>query len=292
MTNPPFGDRQKLRLRGRECQLALVSGAIRLGTQGWNYTAWIGPFYPDGTRPADFLTVYSRAFDTVEVDSTFYAIPAEKTVKSWSERVKERFTFALKMPREITHERRLVGCAAPLAEFTDRVRVLGPKLGPVLIQLGPDFGPEQRGALEAFLPLLPRDLRFAIEFRRAGWIGPELSGLLRRYGVALALTDGPFVSRERMIALAAHPTADFGYIRWMGPDRRIEDYSRVVVDRQQELGMWAVGLAALAARVTTVHGYFNNHFQGHSPASARAMQALLGQRPVPPAALADQAELF
>jgi uncharacterized protein YecE (DUF72 family) len=66
----------------------------------------------------------------------------------------------------------------------------------------------------------------------------------------------------------------------------------VVVDRQQELGMWAVGLAALAARVTSVHGYFNNHFQGHSPASARAMQALLGQRTVAPALLADQTELF
>ena len=131
-----------------------------------------------------------------------------------------------------------------------------------------------------------------MEFRKPGWLGPELLELLRAFHVALALTDGPFVSRERMIALAAHPTADFGYVRWMGPDRRIEDYSRVVVDRQQELGMWAVGLAALAARVTSVHGYFNNHFQGHSPASARAMQSLLGQRPVEPTALADQTELF
>ena len=252
----------------------------------------VGPFYPEGTRPSDFLTVYSRAFDTVEVDSTFYAIPPAKTVQSWAERVKEGFTFALKMPREITHERRLTGCADLVAEFADRVRLLGRKLGPVLIQLGPDFGPEQRGALQDFLPLLPRDVRFAIEFRRAGWIGPDLLALLRPFGVALALTDGPFVGRERMIALAAHPSADFGYIRWMGPDRRIEDYSRVVVDRQQELGMWAVGLAALAARVTTVHGYFNNHFQGHSPASARAMQSLLGQRLVEPSALADQTELF
>lgn len=269
-----------------------VGGAILLGTQGWNYTAWVGPFYPDGTRPADFLALYARAFDTVEVDSTFYAIPPEKTVRGWAARVPDHFTFALKMPREITHERRLVGCAEPLAEFADRVRLLGRKLGPVLIQLGPDFGPQQRGALEAFLPLLPRDLRFAVELRRPGWIGPELIELLRSFHVALALTDGPFVSRERMIALAAHPSADFGYVRWMGPDRRIEDYSRVVVDRQQELGMWAVGLAALAARVTAVHGYFNNHFQGHSPASARAMQALLGQRPVEPSALADQTELF
>ncbi len=269
-----------------------VGGVILLGTQGWNYGAWVGPFYPQGTRPADFLRVYSRAFDTVEVDSTFYAIPPEKTVRGWASRVPDHFTFALKLPREITHERRLVGCAGPLAEFADRVRLLGSKLGPVLIQLGPDFGPERRGALEAFLPLLPLDLRFALELRRPGWIGPELVALLRSYHVALVLTDGPFVSRERMIALAAHPSADFGYVRWMGSDRGIEDYSRVVLDRQQELGMWAVGLAALAARVSAVHGYFNNHFQGHSPASARAMQDLLGQRPVEPASLADQTELF
>ena len=130
------------------------------------------------------------------------------------------------------------------------------------------------------------------QFERPGWLGPELLELLRSHHVALALADGPFVGRERVIALAAHPTADFGYVRWMGPDRSIEDYSRVVVDRQQELGMWAVGLAALAARVTAVYGYFNNHFQGHSPASARALQALLGQRPVEPSVLADQTELF
>ncbi len=273
-------------------QLDGVAGAIRLGTQGWNYSAWVGPFYPEGTRPADYLTVYARAFETVEVDSTFYAVPPEKTVRGWAARVPEHFTFALKLPREITHERRLVECGDLVAAFADRVRLLGGKLGPVLIQLGPDFGPAQRGALERFLPLLPQDLRFAIEFRRQGWLGPALQELLRSFRVALALADGPFVSREHMIALAAHPTADFGYVRWMGPDRRIEDYSRVVVDRQTELGMWAVGLAALAARVTRVHGYFNNHFQGHSPASARAMQALLGQRPVEPNALADQRELF
>jgi len=273
-------------------QLGSVAGAIHLGTQGWNYSAWVGPFYPDGTRPADYLTLYARAFETVEVDSTFYATPAEKTVRGWAERVGERFTFSLKMPREITHERRLAGCGDLVGEFTDRVRLLGPKLGPVLIQLGPDFGPEQKGALERFLSLLPGDLRFAIEFRRHGWLGAEVLELLRSFRVALALTDGPFVDRERMIALAAHPTADFGYVRWMGPDRSIEEYSRVVADRQHEMGMWAVGLAALAARVTAVHGYFNNHFQGHSPASARAMQALLGQRPVDPGILADQTELF
>ncbi len=269
-----------------------MSSTVLLGTQGWNYSAWEGPFYPPGTRPSEYLHVYARAFGTVEVDSTFYAIPPEKTVRGWGARVPDEFVFALKLPREITHDRRLVGCADLLAEFADRVRVLGPKLGPVLIQLGPDFGVEKRAALEAFVSLLPGGLRFAVEFRRPGWLEPETFELLRAHNVALALTDGPWVARERMIQLAAHPTADFAYVRWMGPDRSVTDYSHVVADRQHELGMWAVGIAALAARVTAVHGYFNNHFQGHSPASARAMQALLGQRPVAPDLLADQTELF
>jgi uncharacterized protein YecE (DUF72 family) len=116
--------------------------------------------------------------------------------------------------------------------------------------------------------------------------------MLSDHGVALALVDGRWIPRETVLALAETPTADFAYVRWMGPDRKIEDFSRVVVDRDHELGEWAPRLAALAARVATVYGYFNNHFQGHSPASARAMQQLLGQRPVSPGELADQVELF
>ncbi|HEX8431134.1 MAG TPA: DUF72 domain-containing protein, partial [Longimicrobium sp.] len=86
-----------------------MSAPVRIGTQGWNYAAWVGPFYPDGTRAPDFLATYARAFDTVEVDSTFYAVPAAKTVKRWAERTPDGFIFALKMPQEVTHERRLVG---------------------------------------------------------------------------------------------------------------------------------------------------------------------------------------
>lgn len=269
-----------------------MSGTVLLGTQGWNYSAWVGPFYPTGTRPSDYLHVYARAFSTVEVDATFYAIPPDKTVRGWAARVPDGFRFSLKMPREVTHERQLSGCGDLVAAFVERVRLLGAKLGGILIQLGPDFGIEKRAVLEAFVRQLPSDLRFAIEFRQPGWLEHGVLELLRSHNVALTLTDGPWVSRERMIALAADPTADFAYVRWVGPDRRIEDYSRVVVDRQHELGMWAFALAALAARVTTVLGYFNNHYQGHSPASARAMQVLLGQRPVEPNSLADQTELF
>ncbi len=267
-------------------------GQVHIGTQGWNYDAWVGSFYPKGTRPANFLRTYARAFDTVEIDSTFYAIPPAATVEGWAGRVPEGFVFSLKMPRAITHEQGLEDAWELLEAFTSRARLLGAKLGPVLIQLGPEFGPARRPALERFLPRLPHDLRFAVEFRQRGWLAAEHLRLLADHGVALALADGRFVPRERLLELAESPTSDFAYVRWMGPDRKIEDYARVVVDRSHEIGEWALALAALASRVSTVRGYFNNHFQGHSPASARTMQRLLGQQPVEPAALRDQAELF
>src|SRR5688572_24695654 len=107
---------------------------IRLGTQGWNYEGWVGPFYPKGTRAADYLSLYARAFRTVEVDSTFYAIPSAKTMRDWGARVPADFTFALKLPKEISHENRLRDAAGVAPQFFDCARELGGKLGPILIQ--------------------------------------------------------------------------------------------------------------------------------------------------------------
>jgi len=95
-----------------------------------------------------------------------------------------------------------------------------------------------------------------------------------------------------MVGLAERPTSDFAYIRWMGPNRDLVDYSRIQVDRSRELESWATVIAALAKRVTTVYGYVNNHFAGHSPASARDLQRLLRQRPVEPDQLGEQMSLF
>jgi uncharacterized protein YecE (DUF72 family) len=137
----------------------------RIGTQGWNYDAWVGPFYPEGTRPVDFLRVYARAFNTVEVDSTFYAIPAPRTLRDWAERVPDDFQFALKLPQEITHENRLRNVAPALDQFFDRARELGRKLGPVLVQLR--LYPSELPALQRSGRC--RAMRAAVEFRqRAG----------------------------------------------------------------------------------------------------------------------------
>lgn len=264
---------------------------LRLGTQGWNYPAWVGPFYPSRTRAADFLTVYARAFNTVEVDSTFYAVPAIKTVRGWAERTPADFTFALKLPQEITHELRFVGAGDVAARFFDAARELGPKLGPVLIQCGPDFSPTERDALEEFLVALPRDIAFAIEFRQKAWINELTHEMLTARNVALALVDARWIPRKQMLQLAARPTATHAYVRWMGPDRSITDYSRVQVDRTSELDEWLKVLPALAVQVP-VYGYVNNHFSGHSPENVRLLQQRLGQVPKDPAQLSEQIGLF
>jgi uncharacterized protein YecE (DUF72 family) len=265
---------------------------IRIGTQGWNYDAWVGPFYPEGTRPADFLSIYSRAYDTVEVDSTFYAVPASKTIRGWAQRTPSGFTFALKLPQEITHERRLRGVEDLAMDFFDRARELGDKLGPVLIQLGPDFRESELPALARFLPTLPDDIAFAIEFRDRGWMHDGVVALLAEHNVSLALTDARWIPRKQMLALAERPTADFVYIRWMGADRDIVDYSRIQIDRSREMELWAGVISQLAKRGRTIHGYVNNHFAGHSPASARELQRLLDLVPVDPEQLGEQMTLF
>ncbi|MBI2073807.1 MAG: DUF72 domain-containing protein [Gemmatimonadetes bacterium] len=271
-----------------------MSAVILLGTQGWNYPDWVGPFYPPGTRAADMLRVYARAFPTVEVDSTFYAIPAEAVIRSWRERVSEGFGFALKVPQEITHEKRLIGVEQLLHRFCGRASALGTTVGPLLIQLSPEFHPTwaNRDALRGFLELLPIRFRWAIEFRHPGWLDGETLDLLRMYGVALALADSRWIKRGIVLELAIEPTADFAYVRWMGEQRRITDFSHLQIDREAELAAWVQALGALASRVQRVFGYFNNQYQGHSPESARAMQRLMGQAVVAPEMLQEQVELF
>ncbi len=197
---------------------------ILIGTQGWNYAAWVGPFYPPGTRAAEFLPTYARAFRGVEVDSTFYAVPDVRAVRAWAERTPPDFTFALKMPREVTHELRLRNADDLVRDFLNRARELEQKLGPVLLQMGPDFGPDELPVLEQFLPGLPRDLRFALELRQSRWMRsdvlPHLLEVLAGHGIALGLSDGRWIRRETMLELAERATADFLYVRWMGAGPR------------------------------------------------------------------------
>jgi uncharacterized protein YecE (DUF72 family) len=162
----------------------------------------------------------------------------------------------------------------------------------VLLQFAPDFGPTELPALAAFLPLLPRDVRIAAEFRHRGWIHDGVLALLAEHNVALVLTDARFVPRRTTLALAERPTADFAYVRWLGPDRDLVDHSRVQVDRSRDLEIWADAVRELAAGTREVYVFISNFFAGHAPASARMLQERLGQSPVSPEHLGDQLLLF
>jgi uncharacterized protein YecE (DUF72 family) len=262
---------------------------VRVGTQGWSYGDWSGRFYPARTRSGDWLELYARAFDIVEVDSTFYGAPPRERFDAWRERTPDGFTFALKMPGEVTHESRLRDERLAL-RFCADARALGPRLGPILIQLPPDFDPSERGAVAGFLPRLPSDLTFAIEFRDRRWFVPETFELLGGTGTTLAVSVGPWLSEHGARVLAGQVSGRLLYLRWLGTPRRQPDLTAVVAERDAEVSEWAALIRS--AEVGEVYAFFNNDYQGHAPASARRLQTPLGQEPVRPAELSSQTDLF
>ncbi|MBA3247151.1 MAG: DUF72 domain-containing protein [Pyrinomonadaceae bacterium] len=274
---------------------------VQVGCQGWNYEDWItGPasdeliFYPRGTRAVDMLAAYARAFQTVEVDSTFYAVPAAATVDQWHKRTPPHFTFALKLPREITHESGLRAASSErLAEFCDHARLLQDKLAAVLVQLPPQFEavPENFRALQDFLPRLPRDIRFSVEFRHDSWLQDDVIELLNRHHVALALVEGQWLAHAQQWRFVKDLTANFAYIRWMGA-RDLTRFDRVQRPQDRNLQLWAEALQRLAARGPHVFAYFSNFYEGHAPASANKLKRLLDQSIITAADLENQPSLF
>lgn len=247
--------------------------SVRLGTSGWSYDDWLGPFYPLGTPQARYLSVYAQQFNTVEIDSTFYRIPSATMVDAWRERTPDDFVFAAKVPRAITHDQELLDVDAELQGFARAMRDLGPKCGPLLFQFAPSFTAQHFDRMAALVPRLPADLRWAVEVRHTSWLTDEFYDLLRAHNVALTHVDLPWMPRTTPV------TADFAYIRWLGDRQQIsEDFSfvRPNMERHAELQWWARQIERLAARDVQVYAYANNHYQGHSPATLRAMQAQLG----------------
>ena len=268
-----------------------MTAKILVGTQGWNYDGWVGPFYPPGTSKQEMLRLYSKVFNTVEIDSTFYAIPAESSVRSWAARTPQEFTFSVKLPSEITHKNRLRDSRDYFLQFVERMRLLGDKLGCVLIQLPPDFSPGERKSLNSFLELLPADIKFAVEFRDQKWITEQTLKELNEHKVALTLTDSKWIDRELVIKMADQATADFSYVRWLGP-RELTDFSRIQIDRSKEIKQWAEFFMNFRNQVSVIFGYFNNHFQGHSPASSNDFKRMLGLPFTSPRDLIIQPSLF
>lgn len=248
---------------------------IYLGTQGWSYPSWVGPFYPQGTPTNRFLDYYAKQFNTVELDTTFYALPRESTVSGWREKSPAGFRFTAKFPKSITHEKVLKDAAEDANAFVAAMAKLDDKLGVMLLQMPPQWSATGIDDLERFLPVLPPGHRYALEVRHKSWLAKDtfagLTGLLSQYGVALCLVQ------HAWMPVLETTTAPFTYIRWLGRREDIpdDDFSQVRINRDVQLDRWAAQVNTYLEMGLEVYGYFNNHYQGHSPASVRAFQLRL-----------------
>jgi uncharacterized protein YecE (DUF72 family) len=198
------------------------------GTSGFSYKEWLGKFYPE-KHPADqMLSYYASHFPTVEINNTFYRMPAEAMLANWAVQVPDGFSFTLKAPRRITHELRLRECETHVAEFLRRAQALGAKLGPLLFQL-PPFLKKDLPRLRDFLSLLPPGRAAAFEFRNDSWQDEDVYETLRSKGAMLCYTDTDEGDSPPVVA-----TAPCTYLRL-----RRTHYA------DAELGEWARRIAAL-----------------------------------------------
>jgi uncharacterized protein YecE (DUF72 family) len=260
-------------------------GRIRLGTSSWTGEGWVGGFYPTNAKTQDFLSIYAREFDTVEIDSTFYRVPTVKTVEQWRERAPKGFIFSAKLPQRITHEKMLLDAEADLKAFVKVMDLLGDKLGPLLVQC-PYYNRQTFRSLgfflerlEPFLKQLPKDHQWVVEVRNRNWLSEKLYSVLRKHAVALALVDHAWMPRPRELFETGDPiTADFSYIRWLGDRKRIEEITKVwnklVIDREPEMEEWIPAMQKMLKRRLTIYAYFNNHYSGSGYESARVFSEM------------------
>ncbi len=273
-----------------------ANGRIRIGTSSFSSRDWVGPFYPPGTGERDFLTFYSSVFDTVEIDSTYYAIPSKRTVGKWVDSTPDDFIISVKFPRSIVHGGKgskpdqneiLIGDSAKSEcdRFLDSIELLGSRLGLILLQF-PFFSAEIFPAsemffdrLENFLENLPSRFHYAIEIRNRRWLDSRFVGLCRKFEAVPVMVDQAWMPHgDELPEIFQPPLGQNGYIRLLGDRKRIESitssWDKEVIDQSDRLQRWAILLAEMAARGLSNFVYINNHYAGHAPATAKRLQRL------------------
>lgn len=241
-----------------------------LGTMGFGYKQWVGAFYPAGLAAKNFLSHYSQHFDSVEIDSTFYGIPRVEQLKKWHQSTPAKFTFCLKTPRLITHELPLEQAVEPMHSFLEVVPALREKLGPILIQFAPNFTAQSRPYLDQFLSQLPTTHRYAVEFRHPSWVGEETAVMLKKHNICWVTADYIHLPHEII------RTTDFLYLRFIGPHGQYATKDKELVDLTPKLKTWHEKINAHAQAISSVYGYFNNDYSGHSPATCNRFKRLAG----------------
>jgi uncharacterized protein YecE (DUF72 family) len=278
-----------------------------IGTVGFFYPEWAGTLYAGVGRGAGHrLTTYAQHFNAAEINSTFYGVPTSKTVQGWAEATPPEFRFCVKMPRDVTHGPTPPGALASAdgpptghlvqsatidmaRRLIETVKPLGEKLGAVLVQFPPKFGPERLEELGGFLDRLGRDVPIAVELRNAGWWTGETEKMLKDRGVSwVAADESPqkFAAREpdpdgqdERSPRAIVATSDFLYVRWLGKHGQFRDRSREHFDPTERLRWWTKRLEKTLEehpKIRTVFGYFDNDFAGDAPVTARRLMEMVG----------------
>jgi len=240
---------------------------VRIGTSGYHYKHWVGTFYPPKTPASRMLAYYVRHFDTLELNNSFYRLPTIAAFESWRDATPKNFVYAVKASRFITHNKKLKDPENALDNILPRAEHLGKKLGPVLFQLPPKWKLNLE-RLEGLLEVLPRDHRYAFEFRELSWMTPEVNRLLERYNAAFCIYElagyhSPF-----------DVTADFAYVRLHGPGagKYQGSYSHA------QLRAWAKRIQEWAKTLKAVYVYFDNDQAGYAAQNALELkQVVFGQ---------------
>jgi uncharacterized protein YecE (DUF72 family) len=243
--------------------MAKAKPDIRIGTSGWHYQHWAGPFYPQDLPKTKWLAHYAQHFDTVEINNTFYQLPKEQTIENWRKQAPDDFLYTLKANRYITHIKRLKDCSQELDRFFERAILLKEKLGPVLYQLPPSLH-KDLDLLERFIKLLPKKHIAVFEFRHESWYSQDTYDLLKEYNVAFCIHDMPGNQSPRVV------TADVIYVRFHGPTSRYTgNYSNA------QLKKWAHWIKQNSQQTRATFAYFNNDIKGHAIKNAKTLKAEL-----------------
>ena len=244
------------------------TASLHIGTSGWSYPNWRGPFYPRGLKPADWLAFYGRHFGTVELNASFYRLPAPATVERWSAATPAGFVFAVKAWRVLTHEHRLRDCGEALQTFLDRILPLTGTNGIVLFQLPPRF-PVDVPRLGEFLAELPVSHRYAFEFRDPSWWRDDVLELLDAHGMSFVSFDLAGLHPPRRVC------GGRAYVRLHGHAQRYRGRYPHAVLRD-----WATWLAVQHAAGHGTLVYFDNTMLADDALrDARALADLLGPGP-------------
>jgi uncharacterized protein YecE (DUF72 family) len=237
---------------------------------GWSYSFWAGTFYPSELKRREYLHEYSKHFNSVEIDSSFYRVPSPDTVRTWERQVPAGFKFAAKFPRFITHERMLRDCEQQADAFITTMSELHDKLGPMLIQLPPTFTLKHFPQMQNFLAALQKNRRYAVEIRNKELLNEKLYSLLKENRIALVLINQSLAAQMNVA------TTDFVYMRWEGNRGEITGtLGKVEQDRTEELRASAQTLKTFMDHRLDMFGYFSKYYSGYPPGDVEQLQNFL-----------------